>query len=459
MPLSRLPIVVLCAGAGLTAQFALASPALAGGQHTPPPARSVDRFCVNVPEGSQPFTDVEGDTFEDSIECLAATGITNGGPGNLRDDQYGPGLTVQRDAMASFIARLIDKADQLDTGDEIQGLPPFDGTVDSSDVGSSNVHRESIDRLVEARIVNSGPGGRSSNEYGPELDVTRAQMASFIVQALAYMTGESYETPNDYFVDDETSEPHEPNINAAGASAIAVGDGQDVYDPARTVSRSQMAGFLTRTLTALEDGGLITSRDGTAAASPAGDSAGAVQPCNGGRCDGTDDGDTLVASNSAEQVIGYGGDDDIELDAVFTSGSSDLGLGGAGIDCIDGGGGGDLMIGGLDDDNRPCEFTVFVDPQAAITGGPGNDRLEGGPGNDTMNGIFDDDVLVGGSGDDLLRDTSGQDADRLFGGRGNDTLDARDAGSDDLIDGGPGEDDCSGDQNDTFVNCEQITRL
>lgn len=37
------------------------------------------------------------------------------------------------------------------------------------------------------------------------------------------------------------------------------------------------------------------------------------------------------------------------------------------------------MIGGLGDDNRPCEFTVFVDPLSALTGGPGNDRIEGGP--------------------------------------------------------------------------------
>ena len=210
------------------------------------------------------------------------------------------------------------------------------------------------------------------------------------------MTGESYETPNDYFVDDGTAEPHEPNINAAAASALAVGDGQDVYDPIRMVSRSQMAGFLTRALVALEDGGLITLQDGTAAASRTSNTAGGVIPCNGGRCDGTDDSDTLVAGNSAE---------------------------------------------------------------AALTGGPGNDRLEGGPGNDSLNGIFDDDVLVGGTGDDLLRDASPMDTDRLFGGRGNDTLDARDADSGDLVDGGPGDDDCSGDQDDTFVSCERVTRL
>jgi beta-glucosidase len=256
MPLRRLPIAALSAGAVLALSFA--GPALAAGEQTPPPARSIDRFCVNVPEDYQPFTDVQGDMFEASIECLAAAGVTSGGPGDLPDDQYGPALTVRRDAMASFIARLIDKADELDTGEEIRGLPPFDGTVDPTDVRSDNVHRESIDRLVQAGIVKGGPQGRPSNQYGPELDVNRAHMASFIVQALAYMTGENFETPNDYFVDDETAEPHEPNINGAAAVAIAVGDGRDVYEPFRTVSRAQMAEFLTRTFAALEDAGLIT---------------------------------------------------------------------------------------------------------------------------------------------------------------------------------------------------------
>ena len=259
MPLRRSPLTALSAGAGLTALLSLTAPAaFAAGEQTPPPARTIDRFCANVPEDYQPFTDVQGDTFEASIECLAATGITSGGPGELRNDQYGSALGVRRDAMATFLARMIDKADSLDTGEEIRALPPFDGTADASDVRSGNVHRQNIDRLVSAGIVKNGPEGRPGDEYGPELEVNRAQMATFLVQALTYMTGESFETPNDYFVDDETASPHEPNIDSAAASSIAIGDGRDLYDPFRTVSRGQMAEFLTRTLASLEDGGLIT---------------------------------------------------------------------------------------------------------------------------------------------------------------------------------------------------------
>jgi Ca2+-binding RTX toxin-like protein len=108
----------------------------------------------------------------------------------------------------------------------------------------------------------------------------------------------------------------------------------------------------------------------------------AVISCNGGRCEGTEGRDIMVDSNNPGQLFGLGGDDDIELDAVFASGSADVGDGGEGRDCIDGGGGGDLMIGG--------------------------------PGDDTMNGIFDNDTLIGGTGDDLLRDPSPGDRDDVF---------------------------------------------
>ena len=184
-----------------------------------------------------------------------------------------------------------------------------------------------------------------------------------------------------------------------------------------------------------------------------------VKTCEGGRCEGTEQADTIVANNASQRVVALGGDDDIELDAVFTSGSGDVAFGGEGRDCIDGGAGNDRMFGGPGDDNRPCEFTAFVDPQAALTGGPGDDTIHGGAGNDTMNGIFDNDTLFGGAGDDLLRDTSTGDRDRLFGGHGDDVLDARDGIGSDLVDGGPGKDDCSGDTDDRFVNCERITRL
>lgn len=177
-------------------------------------------------------------------------------------------------------------------------------------------------------------------------------------------------------------------------------------------------------------------------------------PPNGGTCEGTEDSDLIVAGNDSDEVIAKGGDDDIELDLVFLGGSNDVAYGGPGRDCIDGGGGDDLMIGGPGDDNRPCEFTFFVNLRAALTGGPGNDRLEGGPGDDSLDGITDDDTLLGDEGNDLIEDFAGSDSDKLFGGPGNDKLNAKDFDGRDIVDGGPGIDSCIGDPGDTLINCE-----
>jgi Ca2+-binding RTX toxin-like protein len=222
---------------------------------------------------------------------------------------------------------------------------------------------------------------------------------------------------------------------------------------ARLALAAATAGLLVPALPALAGAG------GGRTAAASAPVVGEIILCEDVKCDGTQDKDTIVGDQSTQRVVAGGGDDDIELDANFTSGSGDTGIGGEGRDCIDGGAGNDRMFGGPGDDNRPCEFSAFVDPQAAMTGGPGDDTIYGEAGNDSMNGIFDNDTLFGGTGDDLLRDTAARDKDRLFGEAGNDTLDARDGDTGDLIDGGTGNDSCSGDNGDSFVNCETITRV
>jgi len=196
----------------------------------------------------------------------------------------------------------------------------------------------------------------------------------------------------------------------------------------------------------------------TAGAAVAQSVVGTLVRCDGGRCEGTDGRDTIVGSDRSEEVIAKAGDDDVELDATIAGGSDDVGDGGPGRDCIDGGAGDDLMIGGPGDDNRPCEFTAFVNPRAALTGGPGDERIEGGPGNDSIDGIADDDTLLGGDGNDLIEDFQTLDSDTLSGGEGDDTLNATDGDRGDLVDGGPGRDECSGDAGDTIRNCEAGVR-
>ena len=237
----------------LLAPLVVAGPAFATGEE-PPPAMSTEAFCASVPADYEPFTDLEGNDFKDVIECLTRAGVSKGCPAGRPTDQYGPELTVNRDAMATFIAGVIDKADELDEGDMVTALPPFDGEVSFSDVPADNVHRQSIDRLAQAGIVR-GTGGST---YSPGVAVQRAQMDSFLDGALEYMTGDAYFTDFDYFTDDEDVAVHEPQINVVAEEGIAIGDGADRYSPRAAVRRDQMAGFLVRTLATLEADDTIT---------------------------------------------------------------------------------------------------------------------------------------------------------------------------------------------------------
>ena len=113
---------------------------------------------------------------------------------------------------------------------------------------------------------------------------------------------------------------------------------------------------------------------------------------------GSEAGDLLYGTNSADVLSGGGGDDQI--------------VAWDGADYLNGGAGNDVILGWTGAD------TLF--------GGDGNDWLWAGDGNDIAEGGAGDDVLVGDlpgsteSGDDTL--TGGLGSDILLGGSGNDLL-------------------------------------
>lgn len=82
--------------------------------------------------------------------------------------------------------------------------------------------------------------GCTSTRFCPLKPVTREQMASFLVRALALPA-----TSTDFFTDDETS-IHEPDINSIAASGITAGCTGSAFCPAALVTREQMASFLAR---------------------------------------------------------------------------------------------------------------------------------------------------------------------------------------------------------------------
>lgn len=211
----------------------------------PAPASSSD-FCQYVAPGQSGFTDIEGTTFQADIECLAASGITHGKTATT----YVPDGTVTRAEMATFIARLIDTANALQKND-LDDLPPYDGQNRFTDVPDNGSHTASINRLAAAGIVKGGPAGRPADQFGPDLPVTRGQLASFVNRAEQYLTGAGFTTSNDYFTDDN-GDVHEHDINAIASRGIVVGDGHDTFGPANSATRGQMAAFLIRDLAVMD---------------------------------------------------------------------------------------------------------------------------------------------------------------------------------------------------------------
>jgi hypothetical protein len=90
--------------------------------------------------------------------------------------------------------------------------------------------------------------GRETGSYAPGDLVTRAQMATFLVRAVKQRTGEELGSSRNYFTDDAGAGGHQANINAAAAAGLASGTSATSYTPDATVRRDQMASFLARVL-------------------------------------------------------------------------------------------------------------------------------------------------------------------------------------------------------------------
>ena len=166
----------------------------------------------------EPFSDDEGSVHQFNIGAVAAAGITTG----CGEALYCPGAVVTRGQMASFLGRAT-------------GIAPDENGAAFSDVAGST-HRGYINALARAGEV----GGYPDGTYRPDQPVSRAQMASFLVNAFDLPASD-----RDAFTDDDGT-THEAKINAVAARGITSGCGGTSYCPGTSVTREQMASFLAR---------------------------------------------------------------------------------------------------------------------------------------------------------------------------------------------------------------------
>lgn len=178
-----------------------------------PPASAAD-----LPPGGT-FTDDNGSGHEGDIEAIRAAGITNG----CGADRYCPAQAVPRDQMAAFLDRAL-------------ALPSTNVDFFSDDGASP--FQDSINRVASAGISLGCAEGR----FCPAANVTRAEMASFLVRAFVLAAGTSNQ-----FSDDDGS-TFEADIDALASAGITKGCAAGQYCPHGAVTRAQMASFLGRAL-------------------------------------------------------------------------------------------------------------------------------------------------------------------------------------------------------------------
>ena len=154
-------------------------------------------------------------------ETLARSGVTLG-CGNGR---YCPDRRVSRAEMGTCLAR----SGAL--------LPQQPSTF--SDTAQTAVHAANIEAIRKGRITT----GCSATLYCPTRDVTRAEMATFLVRA----KGLPVSGTTSRFGDVVPGSTHAGAIEALAKAGITNGCGSGNYCPNRPVTRAEMASFLTRT--------------------------------------------------------------------------------------------------------------------------------------------------------------------------------------------------------------------
>ncbi len=178
----------------------------------------------------QPFADVSGSSWAASyITGIYNAGITTGcGSGN-----YCPAGNVPRDQMAAFLVRAKE-------GDPAAGYcgttPPF------ADVPVANTFCGHIKRLKELNITTGCGGGN----YCINDNVTRQQMATFIVRAVEGEPALNYCASGSGFADVPTSNSMCRYIKRLAELNVTTGCGGGNYCPDSIVTRDQMAAFLAR---------------------------------------------------------------------------------------------------------------------------------------------------------------------------------------------------------------------
>jgi hypothetical protein len=167
--------------------------------------------------------------FYKSIETILHNGITGGCGTGI----YCPDQAVTRAQMAVFL---------LKSKDGSSYVPPLPTGTDFIDVPSGAFAAGWIEELASRGIT----GGCGGGKYCPESSVTRASMAVLLLRT---RNGSSYVPPpaTGMFSDVPASDPFAKWIEQLAREGVTGGCGSGKFCPNTSVTRGQMAVFLSKT--------------------------------------------------------------------------------------------------------------------------------------------------------------------------------------------------------------------
>lgn len=150
-------------------------------------ARTLKAGDVSLPSAGEAdrFSDVAAhNPHAEDIGRLRAAGVVLGGPAGLGSNEYGPGLPVRRDQMASYLVRAAEYAYDEDFASHTQYFP---------DVPPRNVHFENVNFGVENDTILGFDAGLFEEDhfdepFRPRRKTRRDQMASFVTRLLRFLT-------------------------------------------------------------------------------------------------------------------------------------------------------------------------------------------------------------------------------------------------------------------------------
>ena len=175
------------------------------------------------------FSDLdEAGPHRAGVENLAELGVLEGT--DCAPGEFCPTAALQRWVMAVWLVRVLD------------GVDPVLAATRFADVDPDQWWAPHVERLAVLGVTAGCATGPA--RYCPAASVTRAQMATFLTRAFNLGSASPFG-----FADIEGN-THEDNIDALAAAGVTAGcaTGPARYCPAASVTRAQMATFLTRAI-------------------------------------------------------------------------------------------------------------------------------------------------------------------------------------------------------------------